>query len=1067
MLERERAEFFEALAVFNQQYDVNLARFLSRCVRSPTPLNLPLSARISLAARLRSLSPCLHQRKQSPPRRAPIMGGHKLDLCGLFNAVLQFQGFERVQEAKKWRELAHQLGVPRSCTSATAQLRSNYLKYLYAYECWKLHGLKLSKADLADRQRKLANKGETRALGIHEEAEGGGLAPAGSPGDPNAAARGVSSSNSSMPGKHSAPMIGGRGARGGGNAGGGGQIIGGMRPGGTGGIGGVYSVGRTEGGPAAAANQYKGSAAFGAAIPHAKGVGGGMGPNWMQHRQPTVPAGIPPSALTSYPSALPVKSVCTTGAGAGGVDGRTSIAPRAPGYWFRQKRLWSEMDDATPPVAKATYPQEATRRLFETSAARFARSVELGAEPDFSYTISALSVLSADTEVPLWDPFATQAPHQLMLALCRAVHDCGRQSKVLECCHYKRFSAQALEDSRCDWLMESSPALHKRGDHALDLLDRAMSMLRILYNFASGHAHLARALAADREAVVLLLRTALPPYTGSDLIREQALRVLKLLAGHIPDAKTTLQCFEVYLSLLGQFGGSLPPAHVSQALQGLCSLARHAEGLQDTGDKMAEMSRRHGMLAWVDDHGLLHPDPEVRLWCLRTLEAMAKHRAPPTDAAKAAAAERTRDAAAARASAADDAAGAATAAAPGKARVFEAERGAACIAPEAARLRNLTGLLVLAAVQTEHWGLRGLALRVLSGLSSLQPHEPLVEARPNTESTQSGSGEAVRSWRERLDEEEAAGRSGKYAFVAQLAEHSEAFAEVMLSNNVSDDNARAAAKLLGNIRRFRQWESALSAAKLSAVEEEVAAKRSRPGLASSSGSAAGALGIQGPEELTGAAKQPELPQSSSVKAFDGVGSKAAEADDAAKAACVGVTMGSAPAGGTARAIAIAGVETTGATGLEATVPSPALPALDSAEATLSQERWHAAASGCGDAAGTASACATASWDVAEPHAVAAGGDGATSMVSHASMLETGGGHPAMAMKAFNEADSTGSQQGARPPGQESAGVEGPAAPGGTWAEDGQCPAAELEDIGNLDAEQTDPWTDHGKDEALF
>lgn len=73
----------------------------------------------------------------------------------------------------------------------------------------------------------------------------------------------------------------------------------------------------------------------------------------------------------------------------------------------------------------------------------------------------------------------------------------------------------------------------------------------------------------------------------------------------------------------------------------------------------------------------------------------------------------------------------------------------------------------------------------------------------------------------------------------------------------------------------------------------------------------------------------------------------------------------------------------------------------------------------------------------------------------------------MAMKAFNEADSTGSQQGARPPGQESAGVEGPAAPGGTWAEDGQCPAAELEDIGNLDAEQTDPWTDHGKDEALF
>ena len=33
------------------------------------------------------------------------------------------QGFEKVQEAKKWREFALQLGVPKTCTSATAQLR--------------------------------------------------------------------------------------------------------------------------------------------------------------------------------------------------------------------------------------------------------------------------------------------------------------------------------------------------------------------------------------------------------------------------------------------------------------------------------------------------------------------------------------------------------------------------------------------------------------------------------------------------------------------------------------------------------------------------------------------------------------------------------------------------------------------------------------------------------------------------------------------------------------------------------------------------------------------------------
>ena len=57
-------------------------------------------------------------------RRAPIMGGHKLNLHELFKAVTKLQGFEKVQEQKKWRELAHHLGVPRTCTSATAQLRS-------------------------------------------------------------------------------------------------------------------------------------------------------------------------------------------------------------------------------------------------------------------------------------------------------------------------------------------------------------------------------------------------------------------------------------------------------------------------------------------------------------------------------------------------------------------------------------------------------------------------------------------------------------------------------------------------------------------------------------------------------------------------------------------------------------------------------------------------------------------------------------------------------------------------------------------------------------------------------
>ena len=88
-------------------------------------LSLALSRLLALSlsrARARAL-PLPHSRSCTYIHSAPIMGGHKLDLHALFTKVLENEGFEKVQESKKWRELALQLGVPRTCTSATAQLR--------------------------------------------------------------------------------------------------------------------------------------------------------------------------------------------------------------------------------------------------------------------------------------------------------------------------------------------------------------------------------------------------------------------------------------------------------------------------------------------------------------------------------------------------------------------------------------------------------------------------------------------------------------------------------------------------------------------------------------------------------------------------------------------------------------------------------------------------------------------------------------------------------------------------------------------------------------------------------
>ncbi|KAL1463610.1 hypothetical protein WDU94_015350 [Cyamophila willieti] len=62
-----------------------------------------------------------------------------LDLYELYNHVVQRGGLVEVINKKLWQEIIKGLNLPSSITSAAFTLRTQYMKYLYPYECHKLN----------------------------------------------------------------------------------------------------------------------------------------------------------------------------------------------------------------------------------------------------------------------------------------------------------------------------------------------------------------------------------------------------------------------------------------------------------------------------------------------------------------------------------------------------------------------------------------------------------------------------------------------------------------------------------------------------------------------------------------------------------------------------------------------------------------------------------------------------------------------------------------------------------------------------------------------------------------
>nr|XP_046208233.1 AT-rich interactive domain-containing protein 3B-like [Oncorhynchus gorbuscha] len=77
------------------------------------------------------------QKRGTPVNRIPIMAKQILDLYMLYKLVTEKGGLVEVINKKIWREITRGLNLPTSITSAAFTLRTQYMKYLYPYECEK------------------------------------------------------------------------------------------------------------------------------------------------------------------------------------------------------------------------------------------------------------------------------------------------------------------------------------------------------------------------------------------------------------------------------------------------------------------------------------------------------------------------------------------------------------------------------------------------------------------------------------------------------------------------------------------------------------------------------------------------------------------------------------------------------------------------------------------------------------------------------------------------------------------------------------------------------------------
>ncbi|KAK4536039.1 hypothetical protein CDCA_CDCA07G2064 [Cyanidium caldarium] len=69
-----------------------------------------------------------------PKNKIPVLGRSPVDLYSLFILVLRRGGLQRVIDAREFKQVARELHIPESCTSAAFVLRQAYERFVYVYE---------------------------------------------------------------------------------------------------------------------------------------------------------------------------------------------------------------------------------------------------------------------------------------------------------------------------------------------------------------------------------------------------------------------------------------------------------------------------------------------------------------------------------------------------------------------------------------------------------------------------------------------------------------------------------------------------------------------------------------------------------------------------------------------------------------------------------------------------------------------------------------------------------------------------------------------------------------------
>ncbi|KAH0619875.1 hypothetical protein JD844_014255 [Phrynosoma platyrhinos] len=139
----ERKKFLDDLFIFMQKRGAGMvhqshwhASVLGVTIRAPSPL-ADISYQKHEIATLKVEEILVQMGLGTPINRIPIMAKQILDLYMLYKLVTEKGGLVEIINKKIWREITKGLNLPTSITSAAFTLRTQYMKYLYAYECEK------------------------------------------------------------------------------------------------------------------------------------------------------------------------------------------------------------------------------------------------------------------------------------------------------------------------------------------------------------------------------------------------------------------------------------------------------------------------------------------------------------------------------------------------------------------------------------------------------------------------------------------------------------------------------------------------------------------------------------------------------------------------------------------------------------------------------------------------------------------------------------------------------------------------------------------------------------------